>query len=86
MENKMKKKIYTLKPTKKQLETMKLYWAMLKQEENLFYVKVYELEKNMSERVGLEDLEFFQTESGFAGIGNMDRTMNLIHSKELEKR
>lgn len=82
----MKKKIYTLKPTKKQLETMKLYWAMLKQEENLFYVKVYELEKNMSEMVGLEDLEFFQTESGFAGIGNMDRTMNLIHSKELEKR
>jgi hypothetical protein len=84
MENKMKKK-YPIKPTKKQLETMKLFWAMLEQEEKLFYAKVRELERNMSERVGIENMEFFQCDNFFVGIGNYDRTMKLIDT-ELEKR
>lgn len=80
-------KKHTLKPTKKQLEVMKLFWAMFQQEQNLFYTKVGELERNMSERVGIENLEFFLSEYGYyCGIGNYNRTISLVHAEELEKR
>jgi len=82
----MKKK-YPIKPTDKQLNLMKLYWAMLGCEETRFYAKVYELEKKMHEDTGINDLEFFMSEDGyFCGIGNIERTMDLIHSPELEKK
>ena len=82
----MKKK-YLVKPTEKQLNLMKLYWAMLGCEETRFYAKVYELEKKMCEDTGINDLEFFMSEDGyFCGIGMFERTMDLIHSPELEKK
>ena len=81
----MKKK-YPIKPTEKQLEVMKLYWAMLQQEETLFYAKVGELERKISEDTGLDALELFQCDGEFVGIGNYDRTLRLIHREELEKR
>jgi hypothetical protein len=81
----MKKKTLIVKPTKKQLEVMKLFWGMLQQEQNLFYTKVGELEKNMSERVGIEGLEFFQCDNDFVGIGNYERTMKLIQREDLER-
>jgi hypothetical protein len=85
MENKMKKK-YPIKPTEKQLNLMKLYWAMLGCEETRFYAKIYELEKKMREDTGINDLEFFQSEWGFVGIGNMEKTMKLYQQEELEKK
>jgi len=82
----MKKK-YPIKPTEKQLNLMKLYWAMLGCEETRFFAKVYELEKKMREDTGINDLEFFMSEDGYyCGIGNADRTMNLIHANKLEKK
>jgi len=61
-----------------------LYWDMLGCEETRFFAKVYELEKKMREDTGIDDLEFFQSECEFVGIGNYDRTMKLIHREELE--
>ena len=81
----MKKK-YSVKPPEKQLNLMKLYWAMLGCEKTRFFAKVYELEKKMCEDTGIDDLEFFQVDNDFVGIGNLDRTMNLIHANELEKK
>lgn len=82
----MKKKTHTLKPTKKQLEIMKLYWAMLQQEEVHFQARVFEMERSLSNATGLEDLIFFKCAGEFCGIGNESRTMKLIHNIELEKR
>jgi hypothetical protein len=81
----MKKK-YPIRPTEEQLEIMKHFWAMLQQEETLFYAKVGELERNMSERIGIENLEFFQCDNDFVGIGDYDRKMKLIQREELENR
>ena len=82
----MKKK-YPIKPTEKQLNLMKLYWAMLGCEETRFYAKIYELEKKMREDTGINDLEFFMSEDGyFCGIGNIEKTMKLYQQEELEKK
>jgi len=80
----MKKK-YPIKPTEKQLNIMKLYWAMLGCEETRFFAKVYELEKKMCEDTEINDLEFFQVDNDFVGIGNIERTMALIQREQLEK-
>jgi len=80
----MKKK-YPIKPTEKQLNLMKLYWAMLGCEETRFFAKVYELEKKMCEDTEINDLEFFQVDNDFVGVGNIERTMALIQREQLEK-
>jgi len=76
---------YPIKPTEKQLNLMKLYWAMLGCEETHFFAKVYELEKKMCEDTEINDLEFFQVDNDFVGIGNIERTMALIQREQLEK-
>ena len=68
------------------LEIMKLYWAMLQTELSLFYGRVGQLERDMSDATKIDALEFFQCDNEFAGVGNYDRTLKLIHSNELEKK
>jgi hypothetical protein len=80
------KKQYPIHPTKKQLEVMKHYWTILQIELSLYYAKVGKLERDMSKDVGIGDLWFFQCDNDFVGIGNIDRTMELIQREELEKR
>jgi hypothetical protein len=74
-----------IKPNKKQLDTLKLYWKMLQVEETLFYNRIAELEEGMSKTTGIKDLEFFQDEMnmGFVGIGNTSRTMKLLQQDQL---
>jgi hypothetical protein len=79
-------KPYTLKPTKKQLKVMKLFWAMLQQEQIIFYDKVSKLEDDMSERTRINALEFFMSDNEFVGIGNRERNMKLYQREELEKK
>jgi hypothetical protein len=74
-----------LELTKEQLEVVKLYWAMLQQELTIFYSRVGDLERKMSKEVEV-DLEFFQVENDFVGVGDYNRRMKLIHQEELEKR
>ena len=80
----MKKK-YPIKPTEKQLNLMKLYWAMLQTELSMFYSRVGQLEKDMSDDTKIDGLEFFQSDNDFVGVGNYDRTLKLIQREELEK-
>jgi len=80
----MKKK-YPIKPTEKQLNLIKLYWAMLQTELSLFSSKAGQLEKDMSDATKIDDLEFFSVDSEFVGVGNYDRTLKLIQREELEK-
>ena len=47
--------------------------------------EIRELEKQMNKAVNREDLEFFYCDGGFAGIGNLDRTLPLIHEYEFFK-
>jgi hypothetical protein len=81
----MKNKTYTLKPTKKQLKIMSLYFKMLEQEEIIFFNRVCDLEREMIDKTGIQELEFFRCDGEFVGIGNLDRTMQLISGEILEK-
>lgn len=77
-------KKYKIKPTKKQLAIMSLYWKMLKEEENLFWAALRRLENKMQYETGINDLEFFQADGGWLGIGTGSQTMKLIQGEELE--
>jgi len=76
---------YKVKPTKVQLQKLKLCWAIMRKEERIFFDKVREIEKNMQEDVGIKDVEFFW-DDGYVGIGNTSRTMKLISGFDLEAR
>ena len=71
-------------PTKTQIAIVKLYWDMFQAEQSLFYGRIGELEKAMSKKTGIKDIEFFQCDGDWVGIGNAERTMKLIQREELE--
>ncbi len=80
------KKRYKIKPNIKQLGIIKLYWKMFQAENVIFWAKIGELEKGMSKKTGIKDLEFIHDSMwmGWAGIGNTSRTMPLYQREELE--
>jgi hypothetical protein len=78
-------KRYIVKPNKKQLDIIKLHWAMFNAEETLFWVKMGELEEKMSKETGIPHLEFFNSDGDWCGVGNADRTMKLLQRNILEK-
>ena len=80
----MKPTSHKIKPTKQQLKIMKECWVKLKDAQDCFYDIVYRLEKKMSTETGIKDLEFFQCDNEWAGIGNGERTMRLLQRKDLE--
>lgn len=80
----MKRKVYKIKPTKKQLAIMKLYWDMFQAEQSILWARIGELEKEMSKKVGIEELEFFQCDNDWVGIGQGKREMRLIHGEDLK--
>lgn len=78
-------KEYKIKKTKELVEKLKPYWKELKKLDNLHRTLVYELEKKMEKETGIKDAEFFMVDNEYVGIGNAERTMELIHGHgELE--
>jgi len=80
----MKNKTYKIKPNKKQLGILKLYWDMFQVEQSRLWIRIGELEKEMSIQTGIEGIEFFQCDNDWVGIGQGNREMRLIHGEELE--
>jgi len=58
-------------------------WEKLKKIEDKFYGDLQELEKEMEKVTGIEGIEFFFCDNSIVGIGNADRTMELIHRDDL---
>ena len=63
---------------------LKPYWKELQILQDQHCIAVYNLERKMQRGVGIDDLEFVYCD-GFCGIGNLSRTIELIHEEELEK-
>ncbi len=82
----MKKK-YTVIPTKKQLAIMKEGWKRFQEIQNTYHRLIFRLEAKLSKETGIKDLEFFHDSmcAGWAGIGNVSRTLKLLQREELEK-
>jgi predicted RNase H-like nuclease (RuvC/YqgF family) len=77
-------KKYTIKPTKEQLRIIKSYWEKLQEILDENYSKISNLEEDLSKATKIKDLEFFQCDNEYVGVGNVYRTMKLIQRKELE--
>lgn len=78
-------KNYTIKPTKKQLLIIKKYWRAFQAEYDTFLNHVIGFEEAMSGETGIKDLEFFNSEGDYCGVGNIERTMKLIQRDKLEE-
>jgi hypothetical protein len=80
----MKKKIT---PTSKQLEIMKEYWSHLNRLTNKYRFEIEQLEFKMEKVTGIKGIEFIWDDmgQGIIGIGNFERTMDLLQIEELEK-
>jgi hypothetical protein len=74
-----------IKVDKKLLKKLKPYWEKLVLMQCEFVGRVSELEDEMSREVGIKNLEFFQCDNEFVGIGNVNKTLKLISSYELER-
>lgn len=80
-------KKYKVVLTKKQINIIKLYWKMFQAEYDIFWGKMGELEKGMSKKTGIKDLEFIKDDmfgGEWIGIGNASRTLKLYQREELE--
>lgn len=74
-------KKYTIKPPSKRV--LKKYWEELEVAENNFYEWVGNIEAKMEKETGIKGIEFFKDtmSEGYVGIGNIERTMKLIHRR-----
>lgn len=79
------RKRYKTKKTKKLIAQLKPYWKAYRKLSGEFHRKVYALEKQMSKEMGVKNMQFFMCDNEVVGIGNLNRTMDLVHGRDLEK-
>ena len=79
-------KKYKIKITPELIKKLKPYWKKLDKIKDDFFDQVTNLEIKMQKdkKIKIDDLEFFCVEGDYVGIGNVERTMKLIHSEELK--
>ena len=75
-------KKHTVKVDKVLINKLKPFWKELQELESDFLFKVRELERRMSEKISIQDIEFIMSDGYYCGIGNIG-SMRLIHDTEL---
>ena len=92
----MRKK-YKIKVTRKLLKQLKPFWQELQKIQGSYNIRSrnykpqgYGLaslwpkpEEEMVKKTGIENIEFFFCDNEIAGIGNVEKTIRLIHDTEL---
>jgi len=80
-------KTYKIKPTRKQLATLKKGWKLFQAINDTYYESISDLEGKLSKETGIEEIEFIHDNMcmGWSGIGNGTRTIRLFQRSELEK-
>lgn len=74
-----------IKITPKLIRILKAYTRLFKKIEGKYYSSIDKLEKQMRKETDIKDIEFVFCDGEFSGIGNTDRTMELIFRYKLEK-
>jgi hypothetical protein len=77
-------KKYKYPKTKKLIKRLKPYYEQFKEIEDRYYKEIGDLEREIEGVLGIKNIEFFFCDNECAGIGNADRTMELIHLEEIE--
>lgn len=76
---------YKIKNTKKLRKKLVPFCKEFSAIEDEFYTRINELEKRMEENIGIKGIVFFPSDGSYVGVGNADRTMELIHFEEILK-
>ncbi|MBU3942352.1 hypothetical protein KKA24_00030 [Patescibacteria group bacterium] len=77
------RKTYKIKVTRKLLKQLKPFWRELRKIQDCYDIGIAKLEERMVKKTGIENLEFFFCDNEIVGIGNVERTIRLIHDTEL---
>ena len=72
-------KRYKIKATKELKEKLIPFFKRFEKIENNFCNDVEIFEKRMEKETGIKGIEFFFSDGEMVGIGNAERTMELIH-------
>ena len=81
----MKNKDYPIKVTRQLIRELKPFWAKFKKIEDKYYGEINDLENYIEYKLKINGLEVFFCDNEACGIGNVSRTIRLIHREELEK-
>ena len=73
-----------IKPSKRQMKILKKYHKLYQKVAGVYWKSVHALETEMSEETGIDELVFFKVDGDYVGIGNIERTLKLIHFEDLE--
>jgi hypothetical protein len=79
----MRKK-YKYPKTKKLIKRLKPFLLTYKLIEERYWKEICKLEESMQELTKISEIEFIFCDNEFVGIGNLERTMELIHKEEIE--
>ncbi len=75
---------HKMKKTKKLIKKLKLFWKEQEILTDKYLLRLYTLERKMSKELKIKDMEFFFSDNSIVGIGNVDRSMELIYDSELK--
>lgn len=76
---------YSIKVNKELINKLKPYWQEFLCISSKYWGEINRLEEKMSKEIKLGTLEIFHCDNEAVGIGNVERTMKLIHREQLEK-
>ncbi len=79
------RKRYKIKVTKKLLKQLRPFWQEFRKVQDRYDIEITELEEKTAQKTGIKNIEFFRCDNEIVGIGNVERTMPLIHDTELEE-
>ena len=74
-----------MKKTKGLIKKLKPFWKEMRREQKMFFDQLNVIELRMRKKTGIKDMEFFWCDDDIVGIGNVDRTLELIYDSELER-
>jgi len=77
-------KKYKYPKTSKLIKRLKPFLMTYKLIEEQYWKEVCKLEKSIQELTDIPNIELFFCDNDFAGIGNSERTMELIRREEIE--
>ena len=69
---------------KELIKQLKPYWKEMRERQTSFFRNLSEIEARMEKETKIKGIEFFYCDGEIVGIGNADRTLELIHDSELE--
>jgi hypothetical protein len=74
-----------IKVTPKLLKQLHVFWPKIELVQDKYWEEIKKMEGEIEELTGINGIEIFHSDNGIVGIGNVERTMRLIHRHEIEE-